>query len=193
MLRILIVLATLAVPIEASSQTLLEAARHYGAASNSISVDYPYLKIGQLARVADIVVIGQIDAARASLTPDQNHVVTDYMISVIRMLKGTNSARESRLTMRYPAGTLIVDGLTLTTVNDEFPVNSMNPGETFVLFLNCPAGDVPCRAANGAESFLKLTGDIVETISKGQGRDAENHAKALSDVVTEIQAAIERD
>lgn len=132
-----------ALSIHAPQSLRAHAQRYGGTAENSIIVEYPVLRPGELVSTSDVVVDARITDVRPHLSEDESIVQTDYTIEPIRFFKRDNrlvtSAKPGATTplrVRREGGSVTEGEYKYSTIvtgysaSEEFVV-----GEEVVLFL----------------------------------------------------------
>lgn len=129
--------------------------RAYGAFERIIvSTDKPY-RLADLAGAADLIVEGSPIAERSYLDSTGTHIYTDYAFAVQSILKNRwePGLRPSRtVVIRREMGTVMVDGVAATTVENGFAPFVRN-GTYFLFLKELPSGGGYGVIAGGQGAF----------------------------------------
>jgi hypothetical protein len=147
LLSMLLVVSSAGLPsiVQEPLDSLKDVARRLGGtATSKIIVESPLMSLEELTRAAELIVRGRLDAMTVRLSDDESTVFRDFTVSPLETLKqpsdlaGANQPRPAEsIVLRQLGGTIVVDGLTLTTsTNWEHRDTPMVPGQDYVLFLS---------------------------------------------------------
>ncbi len=132
-------------PVQAQSDDSLRARAlaQGGEARRSVIVDFSGLSVPELARKAQVIVHGRVLNARPHLTADESAVVTDVMITPIRVLKQTipvsvrsEPGATRPLIMRHLGGAVVEGALKMSTGVNVYPTDEeLVAGDEVICFL----------------------------------------------------------
>jgi hypothetical protein len=134
-------LALFAISVSAQEVSLKVLARQRGGRATQTSfVDSPVKTLPELVSEADAIVEGGIAAAVSRLSSDESRVFTDLTVIPLRILKSdarTAAAWTSSrpIIVQMPGGTLVDDGLQLTSINEHFRDGLLSEGVEIIAFV----------------------------------------------------------
>jgi hypothetical protein len=140
----LFAIATWPALVIAQETSLKDIAReHGGQASNSSDVELPSASLATLVAGADYIVEARVLTKRGVLSRDEARVCTQYDIQPFRTFKDrigvavrSKPGQGMKLVVSQPGGRVTVDGLELESTNNLFPVEGLDVGATFLMFLH---------------------------------------------------------
>jgi hypothetical protein len=124
-------------------RSLKEMARENGGkALISSEVELPAAPLPQLVGETDFIVEATILSKRGVLSADETRVLTEYTILPLKVLKDKVGVATrptpgpgAELVVRQPGGQMVVDGLELEYLTNLFPLDGLQVGRTYVMFL----------------------------------------------------------
>jgi len=123
------------------SLSMRERARQLGGvATNSGNADFGIGRPEELMALSEVVLRGVAVAVTPKLEADESMVVTDYTVAPLQFLKlpksESSKGEPQRIVVRQPGGTLIENGLRMTTNIDIFPEDEFFAlGDDVIMFL----------------------------------------------------------
>jgi hypothetical protein len=158
-LGLLLILSTVASSAQESVDSLKDLARrHEGTAGSKIDAEPPATPLRELTAAAELIVRARLTGMVTRLSDDESTVFRDFTIAVTAIIKQPSELLSKvpgpmrTLTLRQLGGTIVVDGLKLTTrTNWEDPESPMEVGQEYVLFLSkaLPSRSTTMTAAAG--------------------------------------------
>ncbi len=157
-----------------ASQSLRDLARQQGGSvTNGIDLDFGVEMIPALLSQADLVVHGRIIASRTRLLADESHVVTEYEVAPIRVVKQAKPmsvarpGETSRVLVWCVGGTLIENGYRLSTSVNAYPESeTYKVGEEVVLFLQYRADTGAYDLSGGPFGAFRIQGGRVQPMTR---------------------------
>jgi hypothetical protein len=140
--------------VAAPGQTLRDQVR-LGATEIAIHNEYaPARNLGELIQESELIVRGLVISARSQALNEK--IVTDFRVQVLDSIRarGNATVEGAVITVRQPGGTVLVDGKTITAVDNQFP--ALLESDEYVFFLSKVSSDV-YAAARGAQSVFQVT------------------------------------
>src|SRR5262249_12930271 len=131
---------------------LIDAASANGGKTvSSVDVHYPKPTFDTVAKASNLIVAGRVGHVTTRFSEDGNDVPTEFTIIPSKVYKGSagdvvkTPGPTKPLIVRRLGGTVIVDGLQLTTDANQYPeTESLREGEDVLLFLNRNANTGNC-------------------------------------------------
>jgi hypothetical protein len=120
------------------------ARRNGGTIASKVDVGSPATPLRELTQMADVIIRGRLTSMVTRLSDDESTVFRDFTVTVSSILKESPELIRAKtpgplptFTLRQIGGTIIVDGLKLTTItNYEDREAPMDAGQEYVLFLS---------------------------------------------------------
>ena len=151
-------LMTCGVPLRAAGDTASirsEVREQGGFERMLVWTDAPY-QLASLVGLSDLVIEATPTASRSYLDHRETHIYTDYTFEVRTLVKNrrrTDLRVGKTVTVRRESGTVLVDGRTATSIENEFP--PFGGEQPYVLFLKEAADrDVYVVTAGPQGAFL---------------------------------------
>ena len=148
--------------------------------------------IAKLTKGADLVVDAMLSHENSYLTPDEEHILTDFQINVNRVLaardtvgKPTPSPAAQALTLTVTGGKYTVDGFTVYEVDHN--LDTPKVGGRYLLFLK-PFGTKPGQYQTYSGGAFEIDGQRLRALLKrSEEAYKEVSAKPIEELVLEIQ------
>lgn len=173
------------------SQDMISLARDQGGeAHNGVEVDFPIRSVSSLAMQSTRVVRGTLRRVQAKLSADGSQVETEVDLAMSRAYKdivvvSKTPAGPRDLTAVLPGGSMVIDGLRLSTTMNGLRSNErLQPGDEVLLFLRRDSAGVN-RVVGVEFGVLKIAGRTVTTLVPASG-----FAEALPMDVDSFEARI---
>jgi hypothetical protein len=154
--------------------------------------DIPARSIAALTKGAHLVVDGMLSHENSYLTPDEEHILTDFQISVNRVLaargtvgKPAPAPAAQALTLTVTGGKYTVDGFTVYEV-DHNRNEQLKVGGRYLLFLE-PFGAKPGQYQVYFGAFEIDGQRLRPLLAHSEEAYKEVSAKPLEDFILEIQ------
>jgi hypothetical protein len=150
-----------------------------------VGTDQP-LQLGDLVRGADLVVEGSAVALRSFLDSTEAHIYTDYTFTLHDIVK--NRTRPglllsgSTIVVRRESGTISIDGIPATAIENDFP--AFSEGGRYVLFLKESRDQETWVVLGGGRGAFGAGADIspLATMSIDRSTHAAPRDKFLGEV-----------
>ncbi len=139
-----------------------------------VNTDKP-MHLGDLVRGADLVVEGSAVALRSFLDSTETHIYTDYTFTLHDIVK--NRTRPgvlltgSTIVVRRESGTVSIDGIPATTIENDFP--AFSEGGRYVLFLNESRDENTWVVLGGGRGAFGAAADISPLASMSLDRSTQ--------------------
>jgi len=139
----------------------------------SLDVHCPKPTFDDVARLSDLIVRGRVGHVTTRLSDDGDYVLTEFTIIPSKVYKGSagdvvkTPGPTKPLIVRRLGGTVIVDGLQLTTDANLYPeTESLREGEDVLLFLNRNANTGNCGFTGGPNGAYRIADGQVTAMTE---------------------------
>jgi hypothetical protein len=159
----------LAIPSIGGQTSLVRMARENGgSAMNTLDVDMPIRRVETIAQESSTIVTARIVSVGSRLSGDESVVMTDYEIAPIQFYKGETVARSrpgfaGRLVVSRVGGTVVANGLTMTTQVNLYPEDeTLQQGDEVIVFMQRDQGEERFRFSGGPFGVFRLSSGMVD-------------------------------
>jgi hypothetical protein len=148
-------------------------------------VEYPEAALEQIIQAADTILIGHVNGGLTHVSEAGTMLVTDYRITVGRVLRGV-VAPDATIVVSRPGGATTIDEFNVVASDRDVP--PFNGSERYILFLassaDPPGYILPC----GAQSAFRIDGGSVRQASIVHGTWNETRGSvSIEAFVVEVQ------
>lgn len=171
-----------------------------GTVTRTLTVDFSEYSFRQLVDKADTIAVGRVTSIRTHLTNDEVVVVTDVTIQPNRLLKqGVPVGSRAQpgptvpLIVRHVGGTVLEDGLKMSTIVNSFPVNEeFSVGEEVICFLAYDASQGVFELVDGPFAAFRVKQGEVHRLTKEAGVRLPHEVLPVERFLTGIADQINR-
>ncbi|HYT69189.1 MAG TPA: hypothetical protein VEL51_22390 [Vicinamibacterales bacterium] len=165
-----------------------------GTVTVNMYADYSEYSVAQLVKRADVIVHGRVVGVRPHLTEDESTVVTDVNIDAIQVLKQVTPvnlrARPGAtvpLIVRHVGGTVVDQGLKMSTLVDAFPASeAFAVGEEVVFFLLQDASKGVFELVDGPFAAFRVRQGKIHSLTQDAARRVPHDGPPVATFVASI-------